>query len=341
MNFSATLLSWYAANGRALPWRATTEPYKVWLSEVLLQQTRVEQGLPYYERFVQAFPTVQALAAASDEQVMKLWQGLGYYSRCRNLHHTAKVIAYEKGGVFPSSYKEWLAFKGVGAYTAAAVASICFNEAVAVVDGNVYRVLSRFFGVETPTDTTDGKKQFQALATELLPKRAAGQYNQAIMDFGALCCTPTLPQCTSCPLQKKCVAFALNRVKELPIKRKRVKVKRRYLHYIIEEDALGAVVLYKRTQKDIWQGLYEFSLLETPKAVSVEEIVTYIKERWQVRKIDFFCKGIKHQLTHQLLFISFWRIKTANVLENALPLVQLDTYPMPKPLADVVQLLQQ
>lgn len=339
-SFAAVLLAWYEVHGRALPWRATAEPYRIWLSEVLLQQTRVEQGMPYYEKFVAAYPTVGDLAAAPLEQLMKLWQGLGYYSRCRNLHHTAQYIVNELAGEFPTTSKQLLALKGVGAYTAAAVASICFGEAVAVVDGNVYRVLSRYFGITTAVDTTLGKKQFQELATSLLPLHDVGSYNQAIMDFGALCCTPSLPGCGSCPLSQSCVALALGKVKELPAKQKRVRVQNRYLNYFIVEDVVGNVQLLKRKDKDIWQGLYEFVLFESEAEPTLTQIESYAKQKWGA-EVRAFAPSIKHQLTHQRLFVSFWGIQLSTPKKEFVPIEELHSYAVPKPLEQVVQLLQQ
>ena len=215
--FIDKLENWYATAQRDLPWRGTTDPYKVWLSEIILQQTRVVQGLPYYERFIAHFPTVVDLAEASEEEVLKLWQGLGYYSRAKNLHHTAQYITTELGGIFPQTYKELLKLKGIGDYTASAIASFCYNEPCPVVDGNVYRVLSRVFGLATPINSTQGAKEFKALAHECLDKANAGVYNQAIMEFGALQCTPQSPDCTSCVLRDHCWAFHHNKVNELPV----------------------------------------------------------------------------------------------------------------------------
>ena len=230
MTFATTLLQWFRENGRALPWRETRDPYAIWLSEIILQQTRIDQGLPYWERFMRHWPTVNALAAASEDEVLREWQGLGYYSRARNLHAAAKQVSALGG--FPADIKGLLSLKGIGDYTAAAIGSFAFGLPAAVVDGNVYRVLARHYGISTPINTTEGKKEFQALAQELLPSDQAADFNQALMDFGAIQCTPTKPLCLQCPLQETCVAFRGGRTAELPVKQKTLKVKERHLIYI-------------------------------------------------------------------------------------------------------------
>ena len=248
-----------------MPWKGEKDPYKIWLSEVILQQTRVEQGWPYFEKFVAQYPTVQSLADAPEDEVLKLWEGLGYYSRARNLHAAAQHVAGELGGIFPKTYAGLRSLKGVGDYTAAAIASFAYNLPHAVLDGNVYRVLSRFLGIETPTDLPAAKKQFTTLANELLDPQQPGAFNQAMMDFGALCCTPTLPNCMQCPLQPACVAHRENRVAELPVRIKKAPKKTLYFLYLILHQN-GNTWLRKRTGKDIWRGLYEFPMLEVSQA---------------------------------------------------------------------------
>ena len=259
---SGLLIEWYDENKRNLPWRDTSDPYKIWVSEVILQLTRVAQGLNYYLQFVEQFPTVNALAESSEEDVLKAWQGLGYYSRARNLHQGAKdVVALHKSKL-PASYKEIISIKGIGEYTAAAILSIAYNKPFAVVDGNVYRVLSRLFAIDTPIDMSAGKKQFAKLAQNLIDVSNPAKYNQAIMELGALQCTPVQPLCDSCPLQYLCVAKQLNMQSEFPVKSKKVKVRNRYLHYFhIEYE--GYTYLNKRIGKDIWKNMYEFPLIET------------------------------------------------------------------------------
>jgi A/G-specific adenine glycosylase len=259
--FREKLLTWFAQNHRPMPWKAENDPYRIWLSEIILQQTRVEQGMPYYLNFIERFPDVTQLANAPEDEVLKAWEGLGYYSRARNLHETAKFISGELKGVFPDSYTAIRALKGVGDYTAAAIASFAFGLPHAVLDGNVYRVLSRFWGIETPTDTPKAKKEFAALAQQLLPSERPGDFNQAIMDLGATVCTPRLPQCTSCLLHPECCAFRLNKTGELPIKSKNPIKKDRFFLYLVVNYRQQTLV-QKRESKDIWRNLYEFPLFE-------------------------------------------------------------------------------
>ena len=254
--FADSILNWYAKNKRDLPWRHTNNPYFIWLSEVILQQTRVKQGLPYYEKFVETYPTVQELAEADEQNVLRLWQGLGYYSRARNLHAAAKFVHQELAGKFPENYQDLLKMKGVGQYTASAIASFAYNEKVAVVDGNVFRVLARVFGVDTDIASHRGAKEFGALASFLLPNNQTDEYNQGIMEFGALQCTPQKPNCMYCPMQSGCVAFQEGKQKELPVKIKKIKIKNRYFHYLIfeyQKDGATYLALKKRVGKDIWK----------------------------------------------------------------------------------------
>ena len=286
MDFTNTILQWFHENGRALPWRETKDAYAIWLSEIILQQTRVEQGRPYWERFMQRWPTVEALAAAKEDEVLRQWQGLGYYSRARNLHHAARQVV--EMGAFPSTLEGIKSLKGVGDYTAAAIGSIAFGLPAAVVDGNVYRVLARHFGVATPVNTTEGKKEFTALAQSLLPGDKASAFNQAMMDFGAMQCTPQHPQCRSCPLQESCVAWREGRVDVLPVKVRRLKVKERHLTYVyIRYD--GQTAIRRRPSGDIWQGLYEPWLTDTVPASAV-----------------MLRQNVKHVLTHRVVYADFW-----------------------------------
>lgn len=278
--FTRAILEWYNPNRRPLPWKQETDPYRIWLSEIMLQQTRVEQGLPYYRAFVQAYPTIGDLAEAADDDVMKLWEGLGYYSRARNMLAAARYISRELEGRFPSTYSRILALKGVGPYTAAAIASFAFGLPYAVVDGNVYRVLARFFGIDRPTNTTSGKKHFAQLAGRLLPTEQPARYNQAIMDFGALVCSPRKPACTDCPLQNHCTAFREGRIGELPRKQAKAPRRTRFFHYLIfAQDE--QVLIRKRVEKDVWPNLYEFPLFE------YEELLTFrglksLQDKWPV-----------------------------------------------------------
>ncbi len=336
--FTNQLLAWNEKyNHRTMPWKGEKDPYKIWLSEIILQQTRVEQGLAYYKRFVQAFPTVKQLAAAPPDQVFKLWEGLGYYSRCKNLLATANYIAVERGGNFPNTYEDILALKGVGPYTAAAIASFAFDIPKAVVDGNVFRVLSRFFGIATPIDSTDGKKQFTQLAGDLLYTKAPGVYNQSLMDFGATVCKPQSPSCGSCPLQKKCIAYASQRVSSLPIKEKSLVKRTRWLYYLVAS-CKGNVYIRKRATGDIWENLYEFILIETDGAVEAAEIMKLAEERALVpaRYCSAFSisETYKQQLTHQTILGRFIQVTLKKPLTingyESLEISGINSLPFPK-----------
>ena len=293
MNFSKTILNWYAINGRELPWRQTTNPYAIWLSEVIMQQTRIAQGTAYWERFMKRWPNVHELAKATEDEVLREWQGLGYYSRARNLYKAAQQIV--SLGRFPQTYKELKQLKGIGEYTAAAISSISFAEPVAVVDGNVYRVLARYFGIDTPIDSTEGKKIFKAMAQENLPKEAPAAYNQGMMDFGAIQCTPTSPNCEVCPLIDTCFAANNNKVAELPVKAKKTKQRERHFSFIYIR-CNGETAIRRRGAGDIWQGLWELPTKEL--LGNAIENATLIK------------KNVKHILTHQIIFTDFYLLET-------------------------------
>ena len=311
MKISESLNLWYQEHHRDLPWRHTRDPYFIWLSEVILQQTRVEQGRSYYHAFTETFPTVTDLALASEDQVLKLWQGLGYYSRARNLHAAAQYIHGELLGSFPQTYKGILQLKGVGPYTASAIASICFDLPHAVVDGNVYRVLSRLFGIHTPIDSSAGIKEFNVLANELMGKQSPGMHNQAMMEFGALHCTPKNPKCDSCPLSGKCVAFAQNEVGLLPVKEKKIKQKERHFQYLRIRQGQH-IFIRQRKEKDIWQGLFEFPLIETQVPPELPELTEEMawKELFgtNIPTVKGSSETFKHLLTHQRIFARFWEI---------------------------------
>ena len=307
--FARKLLHWYAEHRRILPWRGTRDPYTIWISEIILQQTRVSQGYSYFLRFMERFPDVEALAAADEDDVLRCWQGLGYYSRARNLHHAARQIVGMGG--FPADYERIRRLKGVGDYTAAAIASFAFGLPHAVVDGNVYRVLSRYFGIEDPIDSTAGKKHFSALAQELLPADRAADYNQALMDFGALQCLPRSPLCGNCPLEDSCAACLSGRVQQLPVKMKSQKVTVRYLHYIYIH-VKGETAFFRREGNDIWRGLYEPFLVETDSLCTPSELFSADRipgfmhgagAVWRVLN-----EGLRHQLTHRQLLCNFYRL---------------------------------
>lgn len=306
--FSKVLIDWYKENGRRLPWRELSDPYLIWISEIILQQTQVKQGYDYYLRFVERFPDVTTLASASEDEVMKYWQGLGYYSRARNLHAAAKSM----NGVFPTDYQGVLALKGVGDYTAAAICSFAYGLPYAVVDGNVYRVLSRYLGIDTPIDSTPGKKLFAATAQELLDQKHPDSYNQAIMDFGALQCTPKSPDCIRCPLADSCAAFATGTVNVLPVKQHKTKTTNRYFNYIYVR--MGAhTFLHKRSGNDIWKNLFEFPLVESETLLSEEEFLRSDAFRaflvpGEPITVRTMCREIKHVLSHRIIYANFYEV---------------------------------
>ncbi|NUY81533.1 A/G-specific adenine glycosylase [Flavobacterium sp. MAH-1] len=328
MDFAKRLIDWYLQNKRDLPWRETVDPYKIWLSEIMLQQTRVSQGMPYYFAFTEAFPTVFDLANADEQQVLKLWQGLGYYSRARNLHSTAKTIAFDYTGNFPESYKELLHLKGVGDYTAAAIASFSYGEAVPVVDGNVFRVLARYFDVETDIASPKAKKEFATLAFELMPKDNPAIFNQAIMEFGALQCVPKNPDCAVCPMNDSCLALQKGKVAKLPVKLKKQKVTNRYFNYLVYRDEKGNTLLQKREGKGIWQNLYEFPLIETDAEADLMMVSDKIEnEILSISRINSV--PIVHKLSHQQLFLTFWEVDVDGKLENGISTTEMMKFPVP------------
>lgn len=342
MNFTNELINWYSDNKRKLPWRETRNPYFIWLSEIILQQTQVKQGLPYYEAFVNEFPTVFELANATEERVLKLWQGLGYYSRARNLHASAKYIAFELNGVFPSTYEDIKELKGVGDYTASAIASIAFKEPTAVVDGNVYRVLSRFFGIHTPINSSQGIKEFKSLAQDLIDKESPDTFNQAIMEFGALQCKPKNPYCLVCPMQEGCAALQKNEIQKLPVKLKKTKVSKKYFNYLVCVDGNGNVLFEKRQGKGIWQNLYQFPLVESDKSLSVEEFellnfeTTILKDT----KFDYslYNQNDKvHKLSHQHLHTKFWIVEVKELLKNGVSSDRISDYPVPTLIGEFIE----
>ena len=326
--FAIRIEQWYSLHKRDLPWRQTTNPYYIWLSEIILQQTRVEQGRAYYERFVQTFPTVQDLASAPEEAVLLLWQGLGYYSRARNLHKAAQQIAVM--GDFPSDYKTILSLPGVGPYTAAAIASFAFGQPYAVLDGNVFRVLSRYFGIDTPIDSTEGKKEFKALADEMLDKKHPSLYNQAIMDFGAMLCKPSGADCGSCPLRDGCMAYEQNKVQNLPVKGKKIEQRTRYFSYVYLCTDKGEVQIFRRSGNDIWHGLYQFPLVESDEELPLSAL----QQKFPQGQWTLLRQGFVHQLTHQRLVVNFYRLQLPHKDTSLLGLwvkeSELQNYAMPQ-----------
>jgi A/G-specific adenine glycosylase len=312
--FSQQLRKWYSFNQRSLPWRETNDPYHIWLSEILLQQTRVNQGLPYYLKFVNEFPDIRALASADEQTVLRLWQGLGYYSRARNLHATARAIVENHEAKIPGSYDALLKLKGIGKYTAAAIASFAFKEKVAVLDGNVYRVLSRVFGIDKDILSTSGTKEFRAKATALLPVKDSHIYNQAVMEFGALHCTPSSPACEGCPLDSICFAKKHGLQSSLPVKIRKLKKKERFFNYLVFRKG-KKIFLKKRVEKDIWNGLFEFHLVEQKQIQSIDKILQLDPILKKLRKAVFEKESpvYKHILTHQTIFAKFWLLDISSL----------------------------
>lgn len=331
--FARLLIEWYHEHKRDLPWRNTNDPYLIWISEIILQQTRVAQGYAYYQRFIERFPNLESLAAAEENEVLKYWQGLGYYSRARNLHQAAISV----NGVFPVKYEDILKLKGVGTYTAAAICSFAYNQPHAVVDGNVYRVLSRFFGINEPIDSGKGKKIFASLAHDLLDKIQPALYNQAIMDFGALQCTPLSPDCTVCPFKNRCFAFNHNMVSSLPIKQNKTKTSERFFYYLLIRDN-GNIYLNKRTENDIWKNLYELPLIESNTALAVDDFIrkqefaSIFKENSAVN-VRLLNKT-KHVLSHRIIYADFYELEAQDIKMDFLSkytrlnMADLELYPV-------------
>lgn len=337
--FFVKLKKWYHKNARKLPWRETDDPYKIWLSEIILQQTRVNQGIAYYYKFIDHYPTIEALASAEEEKILKDWQGLGYYSRARNLHQAAQFIHHHLKGQFPDDFEIIKSLKGIGDYTAAAIASFAFNLPHAVVDGNVYRLLSRIFGIKTPINSSLGKKEFTQLAQHLINKNDPAAHNQAIMEFGALQCTPKKPNCSQCIFNESCVAYKMGEVEKLPVKDKKVKQRKRFFHYFIIENN-DQLLIHKREGKGIWQSLYDFPLLETSRLTSSKKLLRSSEMKEIFDHQDFSIHGVskvrKHILSHQIIVARFYHVKTQKFPQNEgsdymkIDKPSLKNYPIPK-----------
>ncbi|HEY9116109.1 MAG TPA: A/G-specific adenine glycosylase [Bacteroidales bacterium] len=332
-NFGNDLIAWYKQNKRPLPWRESSDPYKIWLSEIILQQTRVQQGTAYYHRFVEEFPDVHSLAKAPTDKIFKMWQGLGYYNRAANLIQAAKKISTEYEGKFPESPEELMKIKGIGSYTAAAIASLAFNVSVPVVDGNVFRLLSRIFGIETPVNSSSAKKEFEKIAQSLMLNHPPGEFNQAMMEFGALYCKPKQPDCSNCIFIQNCFAGKKRQVEKFPVKNPKAAVKKIYLFYFlieVETDETSKIWIKKRTETDIWKNLYDFPHAEYDEPVQPEiALIDFMKN---VKNADFVLKNIssqyKHQLTHRQIHATFLRLVVNKKFDfpnkNSLILIKLD-----------------
>ncbi|MCA0932396.1 A/G-specific adenine glycosylase [Lutimonas saemankumensis] len=332
--FSNALIMWYLINKRDLPWRKTKDPYLIWLSEIILQQTRIAQGTSYYEKFADKFKDVFALADSDEKTILKMWQGLGYYSRARNLHSTAREIVAAYNGKFPDNYKSLIKLKGIGDYTASAIASMAFDKGHAVVDGNVYRVLSRVFGIDTPINESKGVKEFKILAQELLNLEDPGTHNQALMEFGAVVCTPKSPSCSSCVFNNRCEALRTGRVDELPVKKKALKIKSRFFNFLVLNDKNENTFIRQRIHKDIWQNLFEFPLLETSEELyDTSDLLTFIEKEFNftgtfhIKKFNQI--PVVHKLSHQTLYTTFWIVHSESIMENGMSWEQLNDYALP------------
>ena len=346
-SFSASIIKWYGVHKRDLPWRHTSDPYAIWLSEVILQQTRIEQGLAYYQKFLAAYPTVYDFALATEDEILKKWQGLGYYSRARNMHFTAKSVVEKFAGTFPESYQQLVQLKGIGEYTAAAIASIAFNKPHAAVDGNVFRVLSRVFGIDVPIDTTEGKKTFSQLANELLDQRQPGEFNQALMELGALQCTPKTPDCGICPLINTCFAYKNGLMDKLPVKQGKVKIKKRYFNYFVIRDGKHTF-LTKRSGNDIWKNLYEFPLVETVEKPDKLQVLLE-QQGFVSSSTEIFLEKVsnwqKQVLTHQNIFFRFIYLKIKgdeNIHASLIRVNKADifNFAVPKPVEKELEMME-
>ena len=333
LQFSNTLIMWYLLNKRDLPWRKTTDPYFIWLSEIILQQTKIAQGTSYYLKFIDRFDTISQLSIANEDEILKLWQGLGYYSRARNLHHTAKFISNQLNGIFPKEYKELIQLKGIGDYTASAILSICYKKPHATVDGNVYRVLARYFGISTPINSPKGIKEFKKLAQLILDHKRPGTHNQAIMEFGAIVCKPQNPDCIICSLNHSCFALQKKKTKELPVKTNKVKVKNRFFNYLVVDNN-KQTVLKQRTGKDIWKNLFEFPLFESSAEISAKELTCSVTfknfigdQKYNLKK--FNSSQIIHKLTHQKLYTTFWIIEMEDEMKDGVSWENLSNFAIP------------
>ena len=333
MNFSNKLLEWYNLNKRDLPWRLTKDPYKIWVSEIILQQTRIEFGEKYYYKFLKKYPTISSLANTSEDELLKIWEGLGYYSRALNMFKTATIVIEKFNGVFPSRYNELIDLPGIGDYTASAISSICIGEVQPVVDGNVLRFLSRLYKIDLPIDSAKTKTYFKNLGFELIKDAKPGDFNQAMMDFGSTVCKPKNSDCIECTFSSNCEAYNSNSVMLYPLKKKKIKIKDRFLNYIVEISDDNKTRIRKRTNSGIWKNLYEFPLIETKEECSVDQIINNLDINFlELKSI----KKTKHKLSHQLLHITFFIFRSGEVLDDFISINSLSNYPFPKPINNFI-----
>lgn len=337
--FASNLISWYSVNKRSLPWRETTDSYKIWLSEIILQQTQIKQGLSYYNKFVKLYPNVTALSKASEQDILKNWEGLGYYSRARNLHKSAKIVVDKYESKFPSNYDELIKLPGIGDYSASAISSFSNNEVRPVLDGNVYRFVGRMFQISTTINTPSAVKVFKNILNLLISKNNPSDFNQAIMDFGSTVCKPKNPNCDACIFKLDCLSFIHNTIEKYPVKKKPPKSKSRILDYLVVIDKKRMTLINKRNEKDIWQNLFDFPLIETTSKVNKAKIKTFLSTNYEsISLFDdiFLHKSIMHKLSHQNLKINFWIVKVSNPLIGGVDLNNLKNYPFPKPLISFI-----
>jgi A/G-specific adenine glycosylase len=340
-NFTEKLINWYNVNKRDLPWRLSRDPYLIWVSEIILQQTQIKQGLPYYEKFIKVFPTVNDLANSSSDKLMNIWQGLGYYSRAQNMHKTAKIVVDTYAGKFPRKYDELIMLPGIGDYTASAISSICNNEYNVVVDGNVIRLFSRIFNLTSPNSSSSIKKDIKKIAQKLIFNSIPGDFNQAMMDYGSIVCSPKKYNCKSCIFSNDCYAYQNNIVDDLPIKKKPLKIKSRFFNYLVGISKNKKVKILKRTKNDIWQNLYEFPLVETSKIINLKRSnnafseIEYFNKEKLIKEVE-----IKHKLSHQILYIKFWLFYSDYEDQDFKEISNLGSYAFPKPLFKFISHIQ-
>lgn len=334
MNFARAILNWYMVNKRDLPWRNSNDPYSVWLSEIILQQTRITQGLPYYLKFINKYPTINSLAKANENDILILWQGLGYYSRARNLLKTAKFIVDERNGKFPRTYIELIKLKGIGEYTASAISSICFNERRAVLDGNVYRVIARFYGIDVPVNNHLGKKFYMDYAQKLAPKKSCGDYNQGIMDFGSLICKPKAPLCDKCMLAKDCIASKMKNVNYFPVRLKKNAPKIIHFNYLVLLDS-DHMICMDRIKNGIWKNLFQFPMIESKKELNKKQVLSneIFKSIVPISNSDirlFNSRPIIHKLSHKTIYAKFWILPVDGSNSNSIKFSDVNKYPVPR-----------